>query len=264
MIEKLGTIAKNAQRFTTEHAPTILTGIAVAGSVSTALLAAKGGYSAALVLAAYEADIDEDLERGNHDVELLTPKEKAQITWKFYLPALITGASTVVCIVGANSISSKRQAAIVTAYSISETAFKEYKAKVVEQIGETKEQKVRDEIAKDRIEANPPVDSQVIITGNGDVLCYETQTGRYFESDIEKIRKAQNDINYQVLHEGYASLNDFFSLIGLGSVGHGEQVGWTSEANLDVFFSTVMSDDSRPCISIGYHNLPVANYWKYN
>lgn len=49
----------------------------------------------------------------------------------------------------------KRTAALATAYKLSETALTEYKEKVVETIGEKKEQLVRDKIDKDHIDKDP-------------------------------------------------------------------------------------------------------------
>jgi len=48
------------------------------------------------------------------------------------------GAATIMCVVGSNSINARRVAALASLYSITETALDEYKAKVVETIGETK------------------------------------------------------------------------------------------------------------------------------
>src|SRR5690606_4068150 len=230
----------------------------VAGTISTAILAAKGGMEAQKRIQAEE------------DAMLLPPTSKMKpkylfkLTWTCYIPAAATGVTTVASILGANHISSKRMAAVVSAYSISETMFKEYKDKVIETLGEKKELAVRDEIAQDRVNANPPSGAEVVITSGGEVMCYETFTARYFKSDMETIRKAQNDINAQLINEGYASLNDFFGLIGLPHSGVGEEVGWTVDEMLDIHFSTVLSDDNKPCISVGYKTLPVRNYYRFN
>ena len=180
--------------------------------------------------------------------------------WRPYVPAVVVGATTAACILGSNSINARRNAALISMYTLADGMFKDYKEKVVEIVGAQKEQKVRDEVAKDRIDNDPVSSKQVIITGNGDVLCYDTLSGRYFNSNVESLRKAMNDINYQCNHEMYASQNDFYRAIGLPINGYGEEMGWNTDVNLELEFSTVMSDDSRPCISIAYRMAPIRGY----
>ena len=155
-----------------------------------------------------------------------------------------------------------RAAAVAAAYTISEKAFSEYKEKVVERLGTPKEQKIRDEVAQDRVTKNPPNERETIITGGGEVLCYEAFTGRYFKSDMETLKKAQNDLNYVMLNDGYASLSDFYNKIDLPTTSYSDEIGWTSDKLLELNFSTVLSDDGRPCISIDFMAAPVRDYYK--
>ena len=151
---------------------------------------------------------------------------------------------------------------MAAAYSISEKAFSEYKEKVIEKIGENKEQKVRDEIAQDQVNRNPVSTREVIITGNGDVLCYDSITGRYFQSNVESLRKAMNDTNHQIINDMYASLNDFYNRIGLPMTPYASEVGWNADRLLELQFSTVLSEDGRPCISVSYPLSPIRDYFR--
>ena len=78
----------------------------------------------------------------------------------------------------------------MTTYALSETALKEYKDKAIEIVGEEKNREIIDAVAKDKISQNPVSKQEVIVTGKGNVLCYETLSGRYFESDINALRTA--------------------------------------------------------------------------
>lgn len=247
------------KKFTLDNSPAILSGVAVAGTLSTAILSAKASYQAVKVIQEEQKLID----LTQPDPITLEARDKAKLVWKLYIPAAAAGTITIVCIVGANTISSRRGAALATAVSLTETAFKEYKEKVVEQIGSNKEQKLRDELMQDRVQRNPAATREVIITGNGDVLCYESLTSRYFQSNMEALRKAENDINAQIIHEMYASLNDFFRHIGLGPAGFGEEVGWNTQKLLELQFSTVLSEDGRPCLAIGYAYTPIRDYYRF-
>ena len=79
----------------------------------------------------------------------LKPIEVAKVAWKPYIPAALLGASSVACLIGANSVHARRQAALYSAYKLSETAFTEYRDKVLQTVGEEAEKEVRDKVAKD-------------------------------------------------------------------------------------------------------------------
>ena len=232
-----------------KHSPDILTGIGI------------GGMFCAIGLAVFYTPkairLKEEKEREKE--EKLTPKEIVQTTWECYIPAAATAVTATFCIVWANSINRKRTAALATAYSLTETALTKYREKVIEVIGEKKEEKVRDEIAKDELRRNPVKSSEVIVTGKGSTLCFDTISGRYFESDIEKLRKAENALNYRMLagSEMYASLNDFYYEIGLKGLDSGNELGWNVNTGmLELLFSTQLSDDDRPCLVVDYVTKP--------
>ena len=251
----LSEILKRVEKLTIDNSPTILTAIGVTGSLTTAYLTGKASFKAAeiLILEHEEEDL-KDIPRSR--------KKDAKRVWKLYIPAASTGAVTVVSIIAANRIGMRRAAAIAAAYSISEKAFAEYKEKVLEKVGENRERSVRDDLAQDRVRNNPSSDREVIITGGGDVLCYDAFTGRYFKSDMETLKKAQNDLNYKVLNNYYASLSDFYDLIDLPRTSYSDEVGWNSDALLELEFSTVMSEDNRPCISINFRIQPIRGYYR--
>lgn len=245
----LSQISRRAGKMITDNSPVILSSAAVAGVLSTAILAAKGSFKAAHILE-------------NQD-PTAPIKEQAELIWKCYIPAAATGVATIACIIGAQQISSKRQAAALGLYTLSETAFKEYKDKVVEQIGVNKEQKVRDEIVQDRVTETAP-SSTVVIVEEGDVLCVELMTNTYFRSNKHKIERAAIDVN-QMIQTGdmYASHNDFLNRLGLESNGMGEQVGWSIENLIELQFSSALSPDGTPCLAFGYSNFPKVDYHKF-
>lgn len=242
-----------------DNAPTILSGIAVAGVVGTAVLAVKATPKAMSAISQKQIEKQTQNEIEDEDRDL-TIKEKALAIWRPYLPATISGTATIACIVGANAIGLKQQAALLGAYTLVDGAFREYKDKVHEIIGAQKSQKVDDEIAKDRFKENPPAPSQVIITGLGEQTCCDLLTGRYFKSDIEAIRKAQNEVNAQVLTDMYASQNEFYTLVGLAPTVIGEELGWNIETRMDIVFTSILAEDGTPCLAVGYAKLPIYNY----
>ena len=155
---------KGVQKTVSKHSPEILTGLGIGGMVTTTVLAVKATPKALKLI--------EEKKREEH-VDDLTVIDTVKATWKCYIPATITGVTSIVCLVGASSVSARRNAALATAYKISETALTEYREKVVETIGEKKEKSVREKIDKDRIDKNPVSKNEVIITKSGETLCYD-------------------------------------------------------------------------------------------
>lgn len=257
-------LIQKAKFLVVDNADSILTGMAVTGTVATAVLTGRASFKAARL-------IDEErLEQGNReglevatDVELAT-FEKVKISWRLYLPAVATGTTTLTCIIMANRISSKKIAALAVASGISERALQEYKTKVIEKLGDKHEQKIRDEIAQDRVTASPP-GSQIIVAGDGKVLCYDMLTGRYFQSSVEEIKRAENKINFELVNHMYVSLSEFYDELGLPATTYTDMAGWNNNnAPVNVILSTVMSPDQRPCIAIDFERVPIMDYDRFD
>lgn len=243
---------KNVRTTLHKHSPEILTGIGIVGMISTTVMAVKATPKALILI---------EEKKKEEQLDGLTPIETVKTTWKCYVPAAVTGTLATACLIGASSVNSKRNAALATAYTLTETAFKEYKEKVIETIGEKKEQAIKDKVAKEHIDKHPVNNKEIIITGRGDVLCCDAISKRYFRSDIEKIRKAINDINYRLNVEMYISLNDFYYEIGLDPTGIGDDIGWNINNGLiDVDFSSQLTADGEPCLVISYHVEPRYDY----
>ena len=268
----LSTAFKSLEIGAKKHSPEILTGIGIAGMVTSTVLAVKATPKA-LILVEEEkrrqnhALLEEAKESGvdicNH-VDKLKPLEVVKTTWKCYVPAAVTGTMSVLCLIGASSVSARRNAALATAYTLSETALKDYKEKVIETIGEKKETEVREAIAKDKIEKNPVTNHEVIITSNGDTLCYEAISGRYFKSDIDKIKKAINEANHQLLNDSYISLNEVYDWIGLDHTKIGYDLGWNIEQGMiEVNFDSMLATDGTPCVVLDYDKMPQYNFDKW-
>jgi hypothetical protein len=246
---------KKFKMLVADNSPLILTYLSVAGVVSTTVLAVRATPKAFDKL----SKVKWDAESNNKEVNA---KDVVEAVWKDYTPAVVSGAFTIACIIGAQAINTRKNAALVSIYSLTESALREYQAKVKEIHGDNKEQKVREAIQQDTIASVPMALAEVHITGMGEQLCYDSFTGRYFKSDIETIRRAQNDINAQVLGNNYASHNDFYKLLGLSRTQFGEEAGWNLDQLLDINYTSHLADDGRPCLCIEYQMDLKPNYYK--
>lgn len=234
-----------------KHKPEILIGMGIAGFLTTGVFVARGTVKAVRLL---------DEKKAQTTDGKLTRKEVVETTWKCYIPATISAGVSIGCLIGASSENAKRNAVLATAYTLSETALTEYKEKVVETIGEKKEQAIQDKIAQDQVTKNPVIAQNVILTGCGNTLCYDAMTGRYFRHDIDKIHKAENRLNTRLRSENYISLNDFYYEIGLESVDLGNDLGWNSDHEIEIRPSSMLTEDEEPCYVIRYMVAPRYDY----
>lgn len=266
-----GILFKRAGKVAAENSPAILTAIGVTGTLTTAYLAAKAGFKSVDVLKeAEEKKIEEnrdgselsDEEKRDPNRFQLTKKEQADAVWKLYTPAAASAALTVAAIICAVRVQDRRNAALLSAYTAAEKGFKEYREKTLEKVGKKKEQEVRDEIAQDHVTNNPASKAEIILVSEGSVLCRDEYSGRYFTSDMETIRKAENDINYDILNEGYASLTDFWDKIGISQTSDSDDLGWSSDEKFEIDYSTTLSENNRPCIAITFRNRPVPSFYR--
>lgn len=250
-------IARRVGKLAIDHSPTLLTSIGVAGVVSTAFLAGKASFEASDIIRLKEG------VAGTHGDPREALKERIKLTWKLYIPAATTGVAAIVCIIGANKVGARRAAGLAAATTIIEKSFDEYKTKVIEKLGERKENAIHDEIAQDRVDMTYLDDVKIYGLGEGE-LCYDQFSDRYFRGSVEGIRKAENDLNYALLHDNYASLDEFYQLIGLPSPTYAHNIGWNSDRMLEIRISTVLAHGNKPCLTMSFKNEPGPDYGRFH
>lgn len=234
-----------------EHSPEILAGIGAGLWITSTVLAVKATPEALELIerAKEKKQTDSDTKPE------LTVIETVQVAWKPYALPAATGALGVLCVFGGQSVSARRNAALATAYQLSQTAFSEYKEKVIETIGERKERTVHDNLAKDKIEKNPVSKQEVYFVGDKKVLTYDMQSGRYFMSDRSTIERAQYELNRKMDKgmEMCISLNEFYTEIGLPHIPIGDSIGWSAgktNSEIEIHFSSHLNEKGEPCMVI--------------
>lgn len=250
MNAKITNFIKTTKGYLHKHSPEILTGIGVAGMITSTVLAVKATPKALQL-------IEDAKGYGEIRCDKLPIKSVIKVAWKPYIPAIVTGAASVSCIIGASAVNAKRNAALATAYTLSERALLTYRDKVVETIGEKKEKEIKEKIAQDEVNKKPVSNAQVIVTSKGNTLCMDYISGRYFRSDLDTIRKVVNELNREMTYQNYISLSEFYNKIGLDPTKNSDRLGWNLDDGLiDLDFSTCLTDDDEPCVVIDYSISP--------
>lgn len=231
-----------------KHSPEILMGFGIAGMVATTVLAVKATPKALVLIE----------EAACEKQDNLTPVEVVKATWKCYIPAAVTCVASTACLIGSCSVSMRRNAALTAAYKLSDTALTEYREQVIESIGEKKEQTIQEKVNQKQIDNTPVEQDNVINTGRGNTLFLDPLSQRYFRSDLEFVRRAENTLNKEILHSiyGTVNINDFYDELGLPRIDVGDMMGWNTDRMMDLNITTGAAPWGEPCFVVAHYVRP--------
>lgn len=199
----------NAQFMLKKYSPVILTGVSMLGVVATTILGIKATPKALKLINEAE-DIKGDK---------LTKKEIVKVAWKPYIPTAISCVATLGTILSLHILNAKTQNSLATAYVTLNNIHQEYVAKTKELYGEDADQKIKNAILNDH-----PIMFKDL--SEGGQLFFDYQSLRYFESSIEEVLKAENDLNAEFAASGTVTMNDFYRLLGLEPLSYANEIGW--------------------------------------
>lgn len=209
---------KKALSYLKQSSPVVLTFMGAIGVVATAVITARAAPKALDVLKEREKEKGEPLEK----------LEAVKYAAPIYIPAALMGVSTIVCIFGANVLSRKNQASLISAYALLDESYKKYQKAAVQVYGEDADSKIKAEAAK---ETYITEDGRSLYEPDLDVesekfLFYDYYSSRYFTSSIPAVINAQYHINRNLALKGEVTLNEFYEFLGLEEMEGGDEVGW--------------------------------------
>lgn len=246
-------LISKVRRLADENSPVILTGMAVSGAFLSAYFTYKGTRKSMIEI----RETNDQIERASTTADDLSFLEELNLTWKNYIPAVSALGGTTACMIMATKIGLDRTAAMAGALVVTERTYDQYKEKVKETLGEAKHTKVVDAVATDRVNATPV--NNLVIVGEGEQLCFDEWSGRYFKSSMEKILQAKNDFNHELLFGGPSSLSSFYSLVGLEPTQGSDDIGWMPEHLLELTVTSILKDN-KACIAFQMDPMPTARF----
>lgn len=241
---------RSSKLFVKRNASTILTVTGGVGVVTTTILAVKATPIALKVLEEAKEEKGEEL----------TKLEVVKVAGPAYIPSVLTGVGTLACIFGANVLSRRQQASLVSAYALLDQSYKEYIAKVDELYGEGSSDEIKEEIAKDKYKESDHEHEEP--------LFYDEFSRQYFNSTIEKVQRAEYYINREIHMRGWADVNEFYEMLGADFIEGGESIGWSEGGNLarywqgwiDFSHKKITMDDGLECHVITMFQEPYPNF----
>lgn len=238
-MSKFGTVFDSVFKTVSEHSPAILTGLACAGVIATAIIAVKEGPKIKEVIDKHKDDMkelkdvleDPDADMSEEDFK----KEKTDICaktakglFRHVTPVVIFAILTMVAAIASNKESARRIAAVSAAYEIASLSLKN-QTEAIEEIVPKKADEIKEAVTKKKVQSEPvPTDENLIYsTGHGDVLCKDVYTEFYFRSSSEEIGKAINTITQRCLADGWASVEDLYYELGIKKIPPiASDIGW--------------------------------------
>ena len=233
-----------------KHTKELLVGVGIAGMMTAVYSGIEATPKAIKLI---------EKKKEEEHVDCLDTPLVIKTVWKCYIPTVVTFGLSTLCIVKSNTMYAKTNAALLTACSISDSSLKDYKAKVVETIGEKKEEKIHDAILEDKIVSTPMKEDMIIKTGDGNTLCFDATSGRYFWSDINAIDAAVNSFNEMRMNGcSTGCLNDFYYLLKLEPMQSiGEDIGWDPEDKMvKIRKFSILYKGTTPCFAFDFYTNP--------
>ena len=259
---------QRSKQFVIRNAPHILMAMGTIGSVNAVIFAIKATPAAwnahadavvektAKKLRKDAAETEWLITANKTEQEKLTIPETVKTCGKYYIPAVGLELFSLLCFWSAHGIDVRRQAVITGLYSTAEEALREYQRKVQEMAGKDGAKAIKNEIAQDYIDKNPPpVQKTVILPDDTDI--WWAVDGHYFRSNLAAIKAAENKINHEMIQHMYASRADLYWLLDpegkyLKPSGEDGMVGWSVDRLLCLDHDWGDGKDGKPIGIIRY------------
>ena len=176
--------------------------------------------------------------------------EKIKVAGPVYLPAIGMLLLSTGCIVGGCAVGERKAAIMASLYSASEASLRRLEQKVVDEIGPEKAQELHTKAIEDVAQMNPPKPEDIVCTGKGNQLCYETMTGQWFRSSLPAIDNDCAQFNKYIIRKCWADFNEWLTDgLGINRAKLADYHGF----NLDHLVVLNVSDSHRTIDGESYH-----------
>ena len=248
-------LLNKSQMYVKKNAPTILTIAGGVGVVATTVSAIKATPKAVQLL-----NTAKDFKG-----EELTNLEKFKMVAPLYIPTIIYGATTILCIFGANVLNKRHQASLVSAYALLDNSYKEYKKKVIEIHGKDGELEIVEAIVEDKYEKEQPS------TESDELLFYDQFSGRFFNSSMNNVLSTFYQINRDINCNYSATINDFYDYLDIPHIDGGDVLGWSVGMNSEAYWQEWIDfaieerelEDGTKCNFIIIYQEPMVDFDEY-
>lgn len=243
-----------------KHSPAILFGVGVVGVVGTAVLTAKATLKVEEVLdhhaktmVGIETIVHDDYTEDDRSRDkVLLYARTAGTLGRMYGPALVVGVTSIACLTSSHVILSNRNAGLAAAYMALEKGFNKYRERVVEDLGEEKDQEFRygyEEVVIVDDKGKPTASRRAI----GEPSIYarlwdESSTSWNHNPDYNMVflKAQQQFLNDRLQAHGHVFLNEVYDALGLDRTPAGQIVGWVKNNGDSYIDFGIFNDAMQP------------------
>lgn len=264
------TIARQILK-TQKHSPVIMFSAGMVGAVTATVLACKSTLKLEEVLAKAEDKQNEiklagetnptlsgggvyTAEDAKDDLRLLRIKTAGNVI-KLYAPALVVGVASAALLTGAHVVLTKRNVALSAAYAALDRGFKEYRARVRNELGDDKDREFRYGAIDKEIVEEGEHGHEVKTIKRIDPTTGLSIYAKVFDDNNKNHRRSpganrlfiqtqQNFANDRLNSHGHIFLNEVYDMLGLDREPFGQVVGWVKN-NGDGYVDFGLNEDTR-------------------
>lgn len=247
-----------------KHSPEILLVTGVVGTVASAIMACKATTKVNIILEdtkhatevihegvengeikGYLEDgtvgmVDYSEEDGKKDLAIVYAQTGMEFV-KLYGPSVVLGMASIGCILASNNIIRKRNVALTAAYASVDSAFKEYRGRVIERFGKELDRELKYNIKAKEIEETVVNEDGTETTVTSTVQVAEIPEhsiySRFFDETAKGWDKNANynrmfldqterAANRKLKERGHLFLNEVYDMLGIQRTPEGQIVGW--------------------------------------
>lgn len=222
-------ISHNSTKLVIEKAPLIFLGSGIGLGVATVAL----GIAATPKAYDIYKGIKEDEEAYELEKKEVIKRETIEIA-PLYLPMAITGVASVSCLIASYNIHANRLAAMTTLYSVTARQLASYRNRIREELG-NKKADILEAKADGDVMREHEIDADPTLRQDGDMLCYDWLSGRYFYASPARIDAVENILNKRLIQEMFISVNEMYDEFDISRIGIGDELGWTLDDDMITF-----------------------------
>lgn len=254
-----------------KYSPEILVGLGIVGMVGTTVLACKSTIKAVDILEETKETLSKIESVHESDVENYTDEDYRKdlaVTYiqtgvkmlKVYWMPISLGVVSIGCIFGSTKILRARNIAIGAAYKTLQSAFDDYRRRVIDEVGKDKDQKFRYGIVEEEIKVDEVDEfgkkkkvkkTQETMNPNdiSEYAKFFDPSSKYWseipENNLMFLKGKQNYFNDLLRTRGHVFLNEVYDALDIDHTKAGAVTGWILDENGDGFIDFgIFTNDS--------------------
>lgn len=197
-----------------------------------------------------------------------------------YIPSLLIGGSTILCVAALYGTGNKAQQSLSSALALIESSYIAYREKNIELFGVDNDKEIVDMVAAEEYYRYKDIEEELENDDSayfGDTMFYDAYSNKFFKSNFDNIKQAEYQINKSFGGRGYCELNEYYEFLGKEPTNHGHVIGWSMDAGLqhgydwivieyeEVVIFGACEDEDVTYYNLNFRSVPTSDFmdWRY-